>query len=184
MPLTGNLIISFIINSPISILTGYLFTNSCKQIQDKNKSIGNVYIIGRKSKVHALIGKNLQNIGIKHAKRPSLAGTKQRPLWVIKRSQLRRSFYCCMHSLQEGLIPFCYVTGTVSAGTQSYNLGVLVGDNFGNIIDCYATGNITVGNYSAFIGGLVGSNLWGSITTCYAITSISYYDKSLDVIGG
>ena len=43
---------------------------SSKRGQDKSgyKRIGNIYIIGRKSNVHALIGKNLRSMGIKRIK--------------------------------------------------------------------------------------------------------------------
>ncbi len=56
-----------------------LHTNhSTKRGQGKSgfQGIGNIYIIGRKSNVHALIGKNLQSMGIKRVKRPSSAETK------------------------------------------------------------------------------------------------------------
>jgi hypothetical protein len=56
-----------------------VYTNrSSERGQDKSGfvRIGNVYIIGRKSNVHAFIGKNLQSMGIKRVKRPSSAETK------------------------------------------------------------------------------------------------------------
>jgi hypothetical protein len=59
-------------------LLGYrVHTNySSKRGQEKSgfERIGNVYIIGRKTNAHALIGKNLRNWGIKRVNRPSSAG--------------------------------------------------------------------------------------------------------------
>ena len=61
-------------------LLGYrVHTNySSKKGQDKSgfERIGNVYIIGRKSKVHAYIGKNLRSMGINRVNRPKSAETK------------------------------------------------------------------------------------------------------------
>ena len=57
-----------------------VYTNhSSKRGQEKSgfKKIGNVYIIGRKSKPHAYVEKNLRNVGIKRVKPPSQAEKKQ-----------------------------------------------------------------------------------------------------------
>ncbi len=55
---------------------------SSRRGQDKSgyKRIGNIYVIGRKSNVHALIGKNLRSMGIKRITCSSSAKMKQRCL--------------------------------------------------------------------------------------------------------
>jgi hypothetical protein len=62
----------------------------------------------------------------------------------------------------------CNVTGG-----DSYNIGSLVGRNFGSVSDCYATGGVTCGGGfdSEDLGGLVGDNV-GSINKCYATVSV------------
>lgn len=74
-----------ILNHPqwkhIKGLLGYrVHTNhSSKRGQDKSgfKRIGNVYIIGRKSKVYAYVQKHLRNMGIKRVSRPISVEEKQ-----------------------------------------------------------------------------------------------------------
>jgi len=65
-----------------------------------------------------------------------------------------------------------YATGSVS-GT-GYNIGGLVGFNYGTISNSYATGNVGAGNYGTHVGGLVGlNNTGGIISNVYASGSVA-----------
>ena len=62
----------------------------------------------------------------------------------------------------------CYSTGTVSS---SSNVGGLVGENHGNLSKCYST-SLVSGDYVQ-IGGLVGNNDGGTVTGCHSTGSVS-----------
>lgn len=80
--------------------------------------------------------------------------------------------------LIDGQITGCYATGRVSAnGTP---VGGLVGESSeGTITNSYATGGAS-GNYE--VGGLVGLN-WGPITDCYAAGGVSGFGDVGGLVG-
>jgi hypothetical protein len=57
------------------------------------------------------------------------------------------------------------------------NIGALAGENTGSISSCYAIGTVTDGKYSDYIGGLVGKNM-GSISSCYTIVVVTCGEQS------
>jgi filamentous hemagglutinin family protein len=52
------------------------------------------------------------------------------------------------------------------------NVGTLVGENHGKIVNAYATGNLQTGNQGGYIGGLVGFSL-GTITSSHASVKVT-----------
>ena len=74
----------------------------------------------------------------------------------------------------SGTISTSYVTGTVSGGVNSTEVGGLVGSNRGAISTSYATGAVSGGISSDYTGGLVGySGGTGTVTTSYATGAVS-----------
>ncbi|MHC4866369.1 MAG: GLUG motif-containing protein, partial [Planctomycetota bacterium] len=76
----------------------------------------------------------------------------------------------------------CYATGAVNGGTDSRNLGGLVGYNSGSISNCSATGAVNGGTDSWHLGGLVGYNT-GSISNCSATGAVNGGDNSVSLGG-
>ena len=85
-----------------------------------------------------------------------------------------------------GLITGSYTTITVTARTNSGNVGGLVGRlSSGSIIASYAAGNtITGDDITESVGGLVGTQSNGSIIASYAIGDVDGGGGSLDTVGG
>jgi len=75
----------------------------------------------------------------------------------------------------------CYSTGTV-IGSGNY-VGGLVGRTSGTIIDCRAAGAVIGGSNSQNVGGLVGMHWYGTIDTCYATGGVSCGSSSRNVGG-
>ena len=86
----------------------------------------------------------------------------------------------------SGKIENCYFTGNISGsaeagGTEAYhkatvNIGGIVGQNKGTVVNCYSTGSLTSNGATATdpskefenVGGIIGENLEnGSSTNCY-----------------
>jgi len=68
----------------------------------------------------------------------------------------------------------------VDAGS-GYNVGGLVGRNYGTVSNCYATGSVTGGGW--FKGGLVGYNYSGIISNCYTTGSVLGYSYVGGLVG-
>jgi len=67
-----------------------------------------------------------------------------------------------------GVATYCYSTGAVDG---NYEVGGLVGTNWGATTNCYSSGKVT-GLVDVFaIGGLVGSNI-GSVVTSYSVGGV------------
>ena len=64
----------------------------------------------------------------------------------------------------SGFIQASYATGAARGGSDSDNVGGLVGRNYGGIVASYATGRVSGGSD---VGGLVGRNHNGAITASY-----------------
>jgi hypothetical protein len=68
-----------------------------------------------------------------------------------------------------GYVVDCFVTGTVSAGSDCRSVGGLVGVNrLGVISDCYTVVDVEVADGAAQIGGLAGYNYMGTLNNGYA----------------
>jgi hypothetical protein len=74
------------------------------------------------------------------------------------------SLACC---LNEGTITGCYVEGGSVSG--NWDVGGLVGSNYGTIADCHSTASV-MGTNGA--GGLVGWNYEGKISDCYSSSNV------------
>lgn len=73
-----------------------------------------------------------------------------------------------------GIILSCYVTGAVTAGSNSLAVGAIAGSNRqGAIADSYATATVAVGSADTRAGGLVGFNYAGIISRCYAVSDVA-----------
>jgi uncharacterized repeat protein (TIGR02543 family) len=72
----------------------------------------------------------------------------------------------------SGTITNCYARGAVNGGTDSWHLGGLAGYNFGGISNCSATGAVNGGVNSVSLGGLSGTNN-GIISNCYATGAVT-----------
>ncbi len=76
------------------------------------------------------------------------------------------------HNTYYGNISRCYSTITVSS-PYSFWSGGFVGYNVGDINQCFSTGNISMGTDSYDIGGLVGFNNWGNIKNCFSTSDVN-----------
>jgi hypothetical protein len=83
----------------------------------------------------------------------------------------------------SGDVSNCYVTGSVTGGDNSDDLGGLCGDNYSNISNCYVTGSVTGGDNSSSLGGLCGYFETGNISNCYATGSVTGGDNSSSLGG-
>ena len=63
---------------------------------------------------------------------------------------------------------------------DGYQVGGLVGCNFGTVTQCYSAGSVTG---DSDIGGLVGCNYQGTITSCYSTGSITGYGDVGGLVG-
>lgn len=74
----------------------------------------------------------------------------------------------------SGTIQNCWVSGSVTGGVSSEDVGGLCGWNqsSGSITGCAVVGSVTCGSNSGGIGGLCGSND-GDITDCWASSSVT-----------
>jgi len=70
--------------------------------------------------------------------------------------------------LSDGTISNCYVEGGNVSG--HYDVGGLVGGNWGTITNCYSTGSVAG---SGHVGGLVGANWEGTIANSYSTADVS-----------
>jgi hypothetical protein len=87
----------------------------------------------------------------------------------------------CLAGVNDGSISNCYSTGLVSGGSDSWDVGGLVGFNDGNnISNCYSIGNVSG---TGDVGGLVGFNDGNSISNCYSTGLVSGGSDSWDVGG-
>jgi hypothetical protein len=89
--------------------------------------------------------------------------------------------------LNHGTVTNCYVTGSVSVTGSGY-LGGLCGANghwmFGNggtITECNTSGSVSGFDY---VGGLCGENYHGTISNCYATSSVTGNVNSSYDVGG
>ena len=88
----------------------------------------------------------------------------------------------CGYNL-SGTITNCYVTGTVTGGSNASYLGGLCGLNYGTISDCYAAVTVSAGTNASYAGGLCGYNLRGSITGSYATGTVTGQTNSRELGG-
>jgi len=77
----------------------------------------------------------------------------------------------------RGIVNNCYSTGSVSG---SYNVGGLVGENWGTVSQSYSTGSVSGGSN---VGGLVGSNE-GTVSQSYSTGSVSGRTSVGGLVGG
>ena len=81
-----------------------------------------------------------------------------------------------------GSVSYCYVTGTITGGPDSFSVGGLAGWNNNSIYYCYSSGAVSGGNNSEYIGGLTGYSQ-SSIESCYSVSAVSGGDNS-QMLGG
>jgi len=80
----------------------------------------------------------------------------------------------CLAGVNDGSISNCYSTGLVSGGSDSWDVGGLVGFNEGNSIsNCYSTGSVSGSSDSSDIGGLVGGAGGGIVSSSFWDTNSS-----------
>jgi hypothetical protein len=76
-----------------------------------------------------------------------------------------------------GTVSNCYSSGNVTGDSR---VGGLVGWNRGTMSNCYSSGNVT-GDEG--IGGLVGSN-WGTVSNCYSSGNVTGDENVGGLVGG
>ena len=81
-----------------------------------------------------------------------------------------------------GLVVGCYATGAVSARECS-NLGGLIGEDSGMVVNSYATGDVSVEVSGAYLGGLVGYVEAGDIHDCYATGDVNGFGGLGGLVG-
>ncbi len=72
-----------------------------------------------------------------------------------------------------GEVTNCFSHGQISGDDYCADVGGLIGKNIGPVIDCYSTVEINAGLDCPDIGGLVGDNMGGVINNCYAASKMS-----------
>ena len=96
-----------------------------------------------------------------------------------------------MFSKNYGIIQNLYIKQAnasiiINGGKKYLEVGILVGENKGMIIDCYTSGEISVSRteWACSVGGIVGANV-GEIKQCYNIANINVeYSCKENRIGG
>ena len=86
-----------------------------------------------------------------------------------------------------GYVVNCYVSATISTGTNGRSVGGLIGVNWlGVISDCYAAAGVEAATGSRQVGGLLGYNYMGTLANCYAGGRVSGSDDdaSLGALAG
>ena len=94
-------------------------------------------------------------------------------------------FGCVLGEIKNLGLENASVTGgwCGECGCNSNEVGVLVGENRGDISNCYSTGDVNGGINAWEVGGLVGYNSGGSISNCFSTGTVTAEDSSYELGG-